>query len=112
MKWLAAYFIVCIPVTFGLYLAVMWLQRWRDVTPRKPALLIIAKGFLFACVAWDFIVNVFPVTLLFLDPHIEGSISQRLRRLVKSPDGWRKTFAVRVAMLLNRYSNYGPHIPL
>ena len=112
MIWIIAYLVLCLPVTFALYLAVMWLQRWQDARKQNNVLLTIAVGFVFVCKIWDFIVNVFPVTLLFLDPHIEGSISQRLRRLVKSQLGWRKTFAVRVAILLNKYSNYGPHIPL
>ena len=108
-----AWLVLSLPITWVLYRIVMRLQAWRDAAPRSPILLAIAKVFLIFCIAWDFLVNVFPTTLIFMDTVIEGSISQRLRRLVKSPDGWRKDLAVWAAQrLLNPYSNGGPHIPL
>lgn len=110
---LIAWVVLSLPITWFLYRIVMHLQVWRDSAPRSHFLLAIAKTFVMFCVAWDFLANVLPTTLIFLEPVIEGSISQRLRRLVKGPDGWRKRFAAWVAVkLVNPYSNGGPHIPL
>ena len=113
MKYLILWTFLSLPVTWTLYRVVMWLQRWRDAKPRPKALLVIAFAFVEICKVFDYLANVYPTTILFWDFQIEGSISQRLRRLVKGPDGWRKDLAVWSAEdLLNPYSNGGPHIPL
>ena len=113
MSYLLTWLVFCYPVTFVLYLSVMWLERWRDAQPRSPILLALGESYVIFCVAWDFLVNVFPTCLTFWEFTIEGSISQRLRRLVKEPGGWRRDLAVWVAKtLLNPYSNNGSHIKL
>ena len=109
--WLWTFLVI--PLTLVLYHIVMWLQRWRDAQPRPKLLVLIAEGFVAVCIVCDYLANVYPTTILFWDFKIEGSISQRLRRLVKGPDGWRKDLARWVAQsLLNPYSNGGPHIPI
>lgn len=110
---IAVWALVSLPITWILYRIVMRLEAWHDAAPRGGAPLKIAKAFVAGCVVWDALVNLFPVSVLFLDFTIEGSISQRLRRLVNGPDGWRKRFAIWVSeTLLNPYSPNGPHIQI
>ena len=112
MIYVLLWTILSIPITLVLYRIVMWLQRWKDAKTQPKYLLVIAIAFVEMCIVFDYLVNVYPTTILFWDFTIEGSISQRLRRLVKT-EGWRKDLAVWAAQkLLNPYSNGGPHIPL
>ena len=113
MTYFLLWSFLSLPVTWVLYRTVMWLQRWYEAEQRPKYLVTIAFAYVWCCKVIDFLVNVYPTTPLFLDFKLEGSISQRLRRLVKGPQGWRKDLAVWAAqVLLNPYSNGKPHIEL
>ena len=96
-----------------LYLAVMALQRANTAKPLTGIPRILAYTVLLAGWFWDFIYNITIGSIVLLDLPREFTLSQRLGRLARGPEGWRKRAAVWIATnLLNPFSNGGPHVEL
>jgi hypothetical protein len=98
-------------VLWILYLAVMNLQRARDAgTITRPAY-YLGLPLLYLGLLVDFLVNVFPVTVLFLELPRELLVTARLTRYANGPDGWRKRLALWFAHnLLDTYDPSGQHV--
>jgi len=75
------------------FLAVMNLQGARDSGKLTGAAYCIGLPLLYLGLVIDFLVNVFPVTVLFLELPREGTVTSRLSRHIHDSDGWRKTLA-------------------
>lgn len=96
-----------------MYIVVMGLQRAQEAGTLAPWAVTVGTGFMYAGLLWDVICNLFVATAIFLEFPREFTVSARLRRLVKNPDGWRKRLAKWFSVnLLNPFSNNGPHIPI
>lgn len=94
-----------------LYLAVMNLQRARDnKTLGRPAY-CLGLPLLYLGLLVDFLVNVLPVSVLFLELPREFLVTQRLTRHANSAGGWRKRLAVWFALnLLDTFDPSGQHV--
>lgn len=92
------------------YVAVMHLKRCRDAgTLSRPALYlgypVLLVGYLL-----DVFVQMVPATVLFLDLPREFTLTDRLRRYIAGPEGWRETVAVWMCShLLNTFDPDGRH---
>jgi hypothetical protein len=98
-------------VLWILYLAVMNLQRAHDAgTITRPAY-CLGLPLLYLGLLVDFLVNVFPVTVLFLELPRELLVTARLTRYANGPDGWRKRLALWFAHnLLDTFDPSGQHV--
>lgn len=116
MIWLLYFLMFCmiaLGICQAMYVIVMALDRAHDEGKLAPASVVIGYAFMYFCLVWDVLCNVFIASLIFLELPREATISQRLRRLVKLPAGWRKTLAIWFAThLLNPFSNGGPHVDI
>lgn len=94
-----------------LYLAVMNLQRARDAgTLPRPAY-YLGMPLLYIGLAMDCIVNVVPVSVLFLEWPRECLVTQRLTRHANTTGGWRKRLALWFARnLLDPFDPSGQHV--
>ena len=94
-----------------LYLAVMNLQSARDAgTLGRPAY-CLGLPLLYLGLLVDFLVNVLPVTVLFLELPRELLVTARLTRYANGPDGWRKRLALWFAHnLLDTFDPSGQHV--
>ena len=108
--------VVALAVLEVMYCAVMGLRAAQVAGTLTPLAESIGKKFALIALVCDVLCNVIWTGVLFLELHSpihEPTISQRLRRLVKGPDGWRKRLATWFAVnALNSVSVGGPHIPL
>jgi hypothetical protein len=103
--------LVALGILEVMYIAVMGLQRAHDEQKLKPWAIKAGTVFMYFGLLWDVLCNVLIATVVFLEFPREATISQRLRRLVQSPQGWRKSLAIWFAeSLLNPFSNGGPHV--
>lgn len=93
------------------YLAVMNLKRAKDAgTLSRPALWL-GTPILFIGWVLDFVSNVLPFSLLFLDIPRETLVTARLKRYAYGPNGWRKRFALWFAdHILDDFDPSGKHI--
>jgi len=94
-----------------LYLAVMNLQRARDAgTLTRPAY-CLGLPLLYFGLLVDCLVNVIPVSVLFLELPRELLVTQRLTRHAHDVDGWRKRLAIWFAYhLLDTFDPSGKHV--
>lgn len=105
--------LLSLAVLWVMYLAVMALQRARDAGVLSPFAMRAGKALLAAGIVWDVLCNLLPVTVIFMEWPREATVSSRLRRLVRAPDGWRRRLATWYAVvLLNPFSPGGPHIEI
>ncbi len=96
-----------------LYVSVMWLQRLRDAGRLSPLQLKIGMAYTFVCLVIDVLANIFFTPFIFGELAQELTISQRLRRWVKSPDCRNRRLAIWFSnKLLNPYSGDEPHIKI
>ncbi|WP_317201497.1 hypothetical protein [Janthinobacterium sp.] len=109
----AALGLLSLIVLWIMYLAVMALQRARDAGALSPFAMRAGQALLAVGIVWDVLCNLLPVTVIFMELPREATVSARLRRLVRGPDGWRRRLAVwYAAVLLNPFSPGGPHIEI
>lgn len=107
---IAAYAFLSIYALWIFYVAVMHLKRCRDNgTLSRPALYlgypVLLVGYLL-----DVFVQIVPASILFLDLPREFTLTDRLRRYIAGPEGWRETVAVWMcAHLLNTFDPDGRH---
>jgi hypothetical protein len=105
--------ILSLAVLWVLYLAVMALQRTRDAGQLAPFAFRAGQMLLYFGLVWDVLCNLVIVSIMFCEVPREATVSERLRRLVRGPDGWRRRLATWYAVvLLNPFSPNGPHIPV
>ena len=98
-------------VLWILYLAVMNLQRARDNGTITRAAYRLGLPLLYAGLLADFLVNVIPVSVLFLELPQEFLVTQRLTRHANSQSGFRKRLAVWFAQnLLDTFDPSGQHV--
>lgn len=98
-------------VLWVLYLAVMNLQRARDTGTLSPAARFLGMALLYIGLVVDFLVNVGPVSVLFLELPRECLVTQRLTRHANVADGWRKHLALWFAKnLLDPFDPSGQHV--
>lgn len=92
------------------FLAVMHLQERRDAGTLGPVAYRLGVPILVVGYALDFIVNVGPCTLLFIEPPRETTVTARLKR--HAPDNtWRGRVARWLARhLLDAFDPSGRHI--
>lgn len=113
--WMALQMIVAGFASFYLlwilYLAVMNLQRARDNgTITRPAYRL-GLPLLYVGLLVDCLVNVIPVSVLFLELPRECLVTQRLTRHANSVDSWRKRLALWFANnLLDTFDPSGRHV--
>lgn len=94
-----------------LYLAVMNLQRARDNGTITRAAYRLGLPLLYGGLLVDCLVNVIPVSMLFLELPRECLVTQRLTRHAHDVDGWRKRLAIWFAYnLLDTYDPSGKHV--
>lgn len=112
MTFLIWYFVLSIPLLWVLWLAVANLGRAEEELPKftqRAGKCLLLLGYIH-----DFLCNVFPVSVLFLQVPHETTVSERLKKLVKGEPGWRKQLAIWFAVnLINPgCPKNDPHIPL
>lgn len=110
---------LAIPLSIGilwvLYLAVMNLRYARDagVYLLTPATQRMGKAVLGIAYVWDFLCNMLPVSVIFLELPHELLVTARVQRHVDGPDGWRRRVAIWFAVnMLNPFDLTGDHITL
>lgn len=107
---IALYGLLSVYALWIFYIAVMHLKRCRDAgTLSRPALYlgypVLLVGYLL-----DVFVQMVPATVLFLDLPREFTLTDRLRRYIAGPEGWRETVAVWMCShLLNTFDPDGRH---
>ena len=95
------------------YIIVMGLDGANKQGKLPPWFVKVGKVFAAVGLVWDVLCNVFITTFIFMELPREATISQRLRRLVQQPTGWRKPLAVWFSVnLLNPFSYGKPHIKI
>lgn len=92
------------------YIAVMGLKRAKDAgllsgTAKALGFPVLIVGYLLDC-----FVNVFVMTVLFLELPQETTVTSRLKRHNKTSSGWRKAVALWAEPLLDPYDPSGNHI--
>lgn len=93
-----------------LFLAVMNLARARDSGTLGPVAYRLGVPILVVGYALDFVVNIGPCTLLFLEPPRETTVTARLKRHADK-DNWRGRIARWMAAhLLDAFDPSGRHI--
>ncbi len=92
------------------YLAVMHLKAVNDKTPLTGFVKWAAYTVLYPGLLIDFVVNMLPITLLFLELPKELLVTSRLSRHIHDEDGWRKKLAIWFcSKLLNPFDPSGCH---
>jgi len=95
---------------WGMYVLVMGLKRARDAGTLSRIAYVLGVPILVAGYLLDFLVNVGPCTLLFLEPPRETTVTARLKRHAKK-DTWRGRLARWFAAhLLDAFDPSGRHI--
>lgn len=92
------------------YLAVMSLQRaWSAKLLNKTAK-VLGAPILFIGLALDAFVNIFVMTLLFLEFPQELFVTDRLKRHIKESSSWRLRLGTWFIPLLDPFDPSGRHI--
>ena len=92
------------------YLAVMNLKRARDVGLLNKTALTLGYPVLFAGYILDAFVNIFVMTFLFLEMPEELTVTERLKRHIKTSDGWRLRLASWFIPILDPFDPSSHHI--
>jgi hypothetical protein len=93
------------------YLAVMNLQRVRDLGLLHPVVKKLAYPILIVGVLLNILLNITILTILFLDVPREWTISKRLNRYMTQPvANWRSKAAKIFEYLLDPFDPDGDHI--
>jgi hypothetical protein len=92
-----------------LYLAVMNLKRVRNLGLLHPVVKFLGYPILAVGIFLDVFLNIFVLTVLFLDPPKDLTISGRLSRYLKNPS-WRTKVAKPFEYLLDPFDPDGDHI--
>ena len=92
------------------YLAVMNLQRVRDMGKLTPVALAFGYPVLIIGLVLDFLVNVFVMTFLLLEIPQETTVTSRLKRHHKESTGWRLAIVLFIEPLLDPFDPSGDHI--
>lgn len=92
------------------YLAVMNLKRaWAagnlNRTARILAAPVVVVGF-----ALDIVSNIFPMSILFLEPPEELTVTARLSRHIRDSTGWELALAQWFIPILDPFDHTGHHI--
>jgi hypothetical protein len=106
-----AYGVTSFYLLWILYLAVMNLQRARDNGSISRPAYILGLPLLYVGLLVDCVVNLIPVSFLFLELPKELLVTQRLTRHANSSEGWRKRLAIWFAVnLLDTFDPSGKHV--
>lgn len=102
---------VSIYVLWIFYLAVMNLKRVRDMGLLHKHALVLGYPVLIIGYLLDGFVNVFVMTVLLLELPREFTVTSRLKRHNRGPDGWRKRLVVWFfEPLLDPFDPSGDHV--
>ena len=88
---------------FIFYLAVMNLKRARDAGLLNKTAMALGYPILVVGYLLDAFVNVFVMTLLFLEVPEELTVTARLKRHIQTSDGWRLRLASWFIPILNPF---------
>jgi len=102
--------LVSIYLLWIFYVAVMAIKRVRDEGKLTKLALVMGMPVLIIGLLLDFIVNVFVMSLLLLEPPRETTVTARLKRHHKESDGWRLKIVLFFEPLLDPYDPDGDHI--
>lgn len=92
------------------YLAVMNLKRAKDAGKLSKTAYVLGLPILWFGLFLDAVVNVFIMTVLMLEFPRELTVTSRLSRHARK-EGWRKEFAVWIAVeLLDTFDPSGKHV--
>jgi hypothetical protein len=92
------------------YLAVMNLQRVRDMGKLGTVAKVFGYPVLLVGYALDVLVNVTLMTVLFLEIPRETTVTARLKRHNRTGSGWRQRLAAWFEPLIDPYDPSGDHI--
>jgi hypothetical protein len=93
------------------YLAIMNLQRARNANLLTPIAYKFGLPILYTGLLIDFLVNIFGLTIMFLDLPKEWLVTSRLTRYWNGSIGWRHSLAHWYAInLLDNFDPSGKHI--
>jgi len=92
------------------YVAVMGIKRVRDEGKLTKFALALGLPVLVIGLLLDFIVNVFVMTLLLLEPPKEMTVTARLKRHHKDSSGWRLAVVHFFEPILDPFDPDGDHI--
>jgi len=92
------------------YIAVMAIKRVRDDGKLTKLGLVMGVPVLIVGLLLDFIVNVFVMTLLLLEPPRETTVTARLKRHHKDSSGWRLAVVLFFEPILDPFDPDGDHI--
>lgn len=92
------------------YVAVMAIKRVRDDGKLSKLALVMGMPVLIVGLLLDFIVNVFVMTILLLEPPKETTVTARLKRHHKDSTGWRLAVVLFFEPLLDPFDPSGDHV--
>lgn len=101
---------VAMYVLWILYLAITNLARAKLNGRMTNTALILGVPIAILTIALDVVVNLLVMTFVFLELPKELTVSDRLRRHNKEPNGWRKAIAAWFEPLLDPYDTDGDHV--
>ena len=107
------YILVGFAVTYALwifYLAVMNLSKAKRAGKLNKTALVLGMPVLWVGLVLDLLVNVFVMTILFLEPPKELLVTSRLKRHNRTGKGWRQKLAAWFEPILDPYDPTGDHI--
>ena len=109
----ASYVVHAVAISYALwlfYLAVMNLQRAHENGTISKLAFVLGLPILFIGVLLDILVNIFVMTLLFVEPPREWLVTARLQRHVRTGSGYRKKLAWFIChYLLDTFDPSGKH---
>lgn len=92
------------------YIAVMAIKRVHDDGKLSKLALVMGMPVLIVGLLLDFIVNVFVMTILLLEPPKETTVTARLKRHHKDSTGWRLAVVLFFEPLLDPFDPSGDHV--
>lgn len=92
------------------YLAVMGLKRAKDAGKLHKTALTLGYPVLIAGYLLDALVNVFVMTVIFIEVPRELTVTARLKRHIRESDGWQLALARWFIPLLDPFDPSGRHI--
>ena len=104
------YVLATLYVLWILYLAVMNLKRAYDARTISKVALWLGYPVLLIGLALDALVNIFIMTVVFVELPREWLVTTRLKRHIKGDKSWRKSFSYFIChTLLNAFDPSGDH---
>lgn len=107
------YIATSLAITYGLYVfyaAVMNIKRVRDMGKLNTFGKVLAYPTLIIGLILDFLVNVFVMSIILLEPPLEWTVTSRLKRHHKESDGWRLAVVKFFEPVLDPLDPSGDHV--